>query len=303
MIDTALTTSASPAARGVFASLRSTVRRDVMTPARVRGVIARFPNIVKYLFADFVARLSPVSSDVKENAEERSSQITSLIRREAQSELDLRILTMFQTFNSHLLKTNFFKTTKGALSFRLNPAFMDTRDFPTRPFGLFFVVGAAFIAFHVRFADIARGGIRVIKSANKAAYSTNVATLFEENYNLALTQQWKNKDIPEGGSKGTILLSLFHQNKGDVAFKKYVDALLDLLLPHEQVVDLYGQPEILFLGPDENTAELMDWASEHSHYRGYPFWKGFTTGKGRHLGGIPHDMYGMTTRSVHQYVL
>jgi hypothetical protein len=29
---------------------------------------------------------------------------------------------------------------------------------------------------------------------------------FYENYNLALTQSLKNKDIPEGGAKGTILL-------------------------------------------------------------------------------------------------
>jgi glutamate dehydrogenase len=37
-------------------------------------------------------------------------------------------------------------------------------------------------------------------------YRRNAATLLEETYNLALTQQAKNKDIPEGGSKGTILL-------------------------------------------------------------------------------------------------
>ena len=30
---------------------------------------------------------------------------------------------------------------------------------------------------------------------------------FDENYNLAATQSLKNKDIPEGGAKGTILPS------------------------------------------------------------------------------------------------
>lgn len=44
--------------------------------------------------------------------------------------------------------------------------------------------------------------------------------LFDENYDLAYTQHRKNKDIPEGGSKGTILLSLEHQDKGVVAFQK-----------------------------------------------------------------------------------
>ena len=40
---------------------------------------------------------------------------------------------------------------------------------------------------------------------------TNIGSMFEENYNLAFTQQRKNKDIPEGGSKGVILLNLAHQ--------------------------------------------------------------------------------------------
>jgi len=47
----------------------------------------------------------------------------------------------------------------------------------------------------------------------------------------------------------------------------------------------------------------MDWASLHAKQRGASFWKGFTTGKSQSMGGIPHDTYGMTTSSVHQYVL
>jgi glutamate dehydrogenase len=31
-------------------------------------------------------------------------------------------------------------------------------------------------------------------------------------------------------------------------------------------------------------------------------WKSFTTGKSPQIGGIPHDVYGMTTRSVRSYV-
>ena len=39
------------------------------------------------------------------------------------------------------------------------------------------------------------------------AYSINQRQLFDENYGLASTQSLKNKDIPEGGAKGTILPS------------------------------------------------------------------------------------------------
>lgn len=59
----------------------------------------------------------------------------------------------------------------------------------------------------------------------------------------------------------------------------------------------------MFFGPDENTADVMDWACLHAKSRGYRFWKAFTTGKSPSLGGIPHDKYGMTTHSVRQYAL
>lgn len=133
--------------------------------------------------------------------------------------------------------------------------------------------------------------------------------MFDENYNLANTQQRKNKDIPEGGSKGVILLDVHHQDKTRVAFEKYIDSIMDLLLPprspgiKDPIVDLHGQPEILFMGPDENTADLVNWATEHARARGAPWWKSFFTGKSPRLGGIPHDTYGMTTLSVREYVL
>ena len=58
---------------------------------------------------------------------------------------------------------------------------------------------------------MARGGIRLIKSPYAQAFAQNVTTVFDECYNLANTQQRKNKDIPEGGSKGTVLLNLAYQ--------------------------------------------------------------------------------------------
>ena len=50
---------------------------------------------------------------------------------------------------------------------------------------------------------------------------------FDENYGLASTQSLKNKDIPEGGAKGTILPVVGADYKE--AFRKYVDvsAIID----------------------------------------------------------------------------
>ena len=52
-----------------------------------------------------------------------------------------------------------------------------------------------------------------------------------------------------------------------VACSQIMQAMIDLLLPgqspgiKETIVDLYGKPELLFFGPDEGTADLMDWAA------------------------------------------
>lgn len=49
----------------------------------------------------------------------------------------------------------------------------------------------------------------------------------------------KNKDILESGSKGTILLLPEKNHCARIAFFKYVDALLDLILIKDGVTDLY----------------------------------------------------------------
>lgn len=105
-----------------------------------------------------------------------------------------------------------------------------------------------------------------------------------------------------------ILLDADSQSKGEAAFHKYIDSLIDLLIEgkspniKDRIIDLYGEPETLYCGPDENTAGLVDWATQHAKARGAPWWKSFFTGKSKSLGGIPHDAYGMTSLSVREYV-
>jgi len=89
----------------------------------------------------------------------------------------------------------------------LNPNFLPSEEYPQPLYGMFLVIGAEFRGFHLRFRDIARGGIRIVKSRSQEAYAINARSLFDENYNLANTQQRKNKDIPEGGSKGSLPFS------------------------------------------------------------------------------------------------
>ena len=68
------------------------------------------------------------------------------------------------------LRTNLFVEDRYALSMRLDPAFMGVNETMKSspdeelpiPFGTFFIHGRSCDAFHVRFRDISRGGLRVV---------------------------------------------------------------------------------------------------------------------------------------------
>lgn len=308
----------NPVHEEVLSKLKKRLRQDTFTRDYILDIMQRYPELLKILYVNFakthhVSQLGHTSlhpsisyqriNDTEILSDDAISKRIKTVTTNAHEQL---VFECFLTFNKHILKTNFYQTTKVALAFRLDPSFLPSIEYPIPPYGMFLVVGSEFRGFHLRFSDVARGGIRMIRSRNREAYSINLRTLFDENYNLANTQHRKNKDIPEGGSKGTILLDIDQQDKPLVAFEKYVDAILDLLVGSEsgeKLVNLLNRDEILFFGPDEGTAEYMDWASQHARRRGASFWKAFTTGKSQSMGGIPHDLYGMTTRSVHQYVL
>lgn len=305
----------------LLAKIKKRLRTETFTSDYLFEIVNKYPELVHKLYLDFANThyvqtsgpddFLPTLSYLRLQVDEvlDGAKLKELISTTAVNEHDEMVMMAFRVFNASILKTNFFTTTKVALSFRLNPSFLPEHEYPQRMYGMFLVISSEFRGFHLRFRDIARGGIRIVKSRNKEAYSINARSLFDENYNLASTQQRKNKDIPEGGAKGVILLDVNHQDKARVSFEKYIDSILDLLLPpvspgiKDPIVDLHGKDEILFMGPDENTAELVDWATEHARRRGAPWWKSFFTGKSPTLGGIPHDVYGMTTLSVRQYVL
>lgn len=292
----------------ILSKIKKRLRQETFTREYVLDIVRQYPELVRILYVNFAMRhytihqkdsamLKPSLSfqRLQKDRPLSTSEIQERIRKTVCNAHEQMVFEALLTFNKHILKTNFYTPTKVALSFRLDPSFLPDLEYPTRPFGMFLVIGSEFRGFHVRFSDIARGGIRIIRSRNREAYSINLRSLFDENYALASTQQRKNKDIPEGGSKGTILLDADQQDKASITFQKYVDAMLDLLIVgqtpgiKDKIVDHYGKPEILFFGPDEGTADYMDWASQHARRRGASFWKAFTTGKSQSLGRVQSE--------------
>jgi glutamate dehydrogenase len=291
----------SPELQGILRELKTRLAKETYTEPRIWDALIDNHEWIHRLFGLFDKKYNPGVKD--HDVAAGLAALRKEIARKIVVEADRHVILSGALFVETILKTNFYIKEKTSISFMYRPDFLNRVDYPLEPFGLFHIIGREFRGFHIRFRDIARGGIRIVRSSHYQNYLNNSDFIFDENYGLASTQQRKNKDLPEGGSKGTILLRWGFQDQPVAAFKKYVDGLLDLMLPNPSVLDHYGKDVILFLGPDEGTADLMEWAALRARQRGYKFWKAFTTGKPVSMGGIPHDLYGMTTRSVHAYAL
>jgi glutamate dehydrogenase len=150
-----------------------------------------------------------------------------------QEENDTRrknVLRQAMNFIAYTLKTNFYRLNYTALSFRLDPTYLKelpfdrSSKFPEIPYAIFFIKGMHFFGFHIRFKDLARGGLRTIYPEQIEQMLTEQNMVFAECYHLAWTQHKKNKDIPEGGSKGIIFLKTFEQIDSDsLIFRKELE--------------------------------------------------------------------------------
>ena len=149
------------------------------------------------------------------------NQIINKVRR--------RILKTSILFIDHCLRTNYFLHSKTGIAFRLNPDILDSKYYTKKPFAIIFIVGRNYRFFHIRWRDIARGGLRVIIPKATTEYENAIDGLFDEVYGLSYAQQLKNKDIPEGGAKGAIVI----KPGGDKTrvVKAAINTLLDLIAP------------------------------------------------------------------------
>jgi glutamate dehydrogenase len=249
------------------------------------------------------------------------------------------VLKSLILFTEYCLKTNFYRENKSAISFRVDPTILNftpydrSTKFPEIPFGIFFVTNKNFVGFHIRFKDLSRGGLRTV-SLNKEQTSWEINNVFFECYNLAYTQQKKNKDIPEGGSKAIIFCdihNLMHEEmeyvqrsraklsaedmnkfQNDFRWKMiyesqraFIHSFLTLINCHEDgelkaknVIDYYKKPEYIYLGPDENMHNSMiEWIAQTSEKVGYKPKKAFISSKPDL--GINHKEFGITSYGVH----
>ncbi len=306
--------------------------------------LCRHPELTIQLCKLFHAKFQSGRFDPKPFLEQLSKLDTGQALHDARRK---NILTQSLHLIEYTLKTNFYRANKTGFSFRLDPKYLDVAPFerkdkfPELPFGIFFLRGMHWIGFHVRFKDLARGGVRTVMPERWETYVLERNNIFTEAYNLAYTQQKKNKDIPEGGAKTAILLKPYevfapeeeifcaelegsdplvleqrkksYQREHKLAYlyasqRAFVESLMTLIncddtgkLLATDVLDLYKKPEYIYLGPDENMLNDMI-----VWICAYAEKCGYRPGRsfmsGKPGAGINHKEFGVTSFGVNVYL-
>lgn len=230
---------------------------DTMTNERY----IKYSASIAQLFLD---KFNPDKIVERSTIEENCSKIAATICDEVEDTVAKELLLKMVDIVNHTLKTNVYVENRYSLGLRLDPRIME-QNLSQReiPYGAMFVHGRRFNAFHVRFRDIARGGMRLVTPSSHEQHALESARQYDECYDLAFSQQLKNKDIPEGGSKAVNLIDchgLSNEAKQFVmrkSVKAFVNTIFDLIIDNNDLPkspDYLGTKEIIYLGPDEQVS-------------------------------------------------
>ncbi|GAB4192053.1 MAG: NAD-glutamate dehydrogenase [Simkaniaceae bacterium] len=208
---------------------------NLYSPPNIEEALCRHPELTVMVCKAFELKFHPENSNIEEYERLKSKFLNLVNRLDTGHEVnDVRrknVLKQAMNFVEFTLKTNFYRNNKSALCYRIDPNYLKhlpyetSEKFPEIPYAIFFAQGMYFIAFHIRFKDISRGGLRTVFPQRLEQMMVERNNVFSECYNLAYTQQKKNKDIPEGGSKGVIFLEPYErlQSEADI-YKKELAA-------------------------------------------------------------------------------
>ncbi|NOR24295.1 MAG: NADP-specific glutamate dehydrogenase GdhA [Desulforhopalus sp.] len=276
-----------------FAKRLQNSNKSIYGAALIEEIASTNSDLFKFLFEIFEKKYNPNSliKITNEQVQEKWQEFDKIISsRFIDCSLGYDIFKFMFKIVTATLKTNFYKDEKRSFSFRFDSSILDPLVFTQNVYGVFYVNGHYACGTHLRADDIARGGLRMLRvsKSNHEAELDNAVLL---NYALGpKAQRLKHKDICESGSKGVVVPHPQYACYSMEALSDYTEGMMDLMLLDDSIIDYYGKPELLFFGPDEGTAPLMDAVSLRAKERGYKYWRTITTGKSF---GIPHDTYGM----------
>ena len=232
---------------------------NLYTIENVEEALCRHPELTAKITEAFKLKFDPDFFNLEKFESIRKEVLLAVSKLDTgQEENDTRrknVLTQAMNFVTYTLKTNLYRNNYTALCFRLDPKYLDaipfdrSKKFPDLPFAIFFFKGMHFFGFHIRFKDLARGGLRTVFPEQTERMVAERSTVFTECYNLAYTQQRKNKDLPEGGSKGVIFLKPFDRLEMEAAIlqKELEESNIDPAVIEEKMNQFRKEQKIEFL--------------------------------------------------------
>ena len=217
-----------------------------------------------------------------------------------------RILRQLLNLVSATVRTNFYQPDANGqrsevISFKFDSKLVEAAPHP-RPFREIWVYCPRVEGIHLRFAAIARGGIR---------WSDRAQDFRTEVLGLVRAQLVKNAVIVPSGAKGGFLPKQLPRNasrddlqrQGIAAYRTFISALLDLtdnlqegrIVPPRQVLRHDGDDPYFVVAADKGTATFSDFANEISAQ--HDFWLGdaFASGGSQ---GYDHKGMAITARGA-----
>ena len=250
---------------------------------------------------------------------ERSEAIAEEIRGQLDEVAILdhdRILRSYLGLVLATLRTSFFQTdhVPGQQASPDEPPYLvvklDARRVPElpapRPRFELFVYSPRLEAVHLRFASVARGGLRW--SDRREDFRTEIL-------GLAKAQEVKNSVIVPSGAKGGFVCKNLpdpadreaYQGEVRACYQTFIRAMLDVtdnlragqVVPPPGVVRHDGDDPYLVVAADKGTATFSDTANEISHAYGYWLGDAFASGGSE---GYDHKKMGITARGAWESV-
>ncbi|MGW0037201.1 NAD-glutamate dehydrogenase [Gordonia sp. NPDC003376] len=292
----------------------------------VASTLGRHVDVTRGLVALFNASLSPALADVA-----RREWVLARLRTDVGAVISLdadRIVSAFTALVIATDRTNFFVTDgddagpaicgddgnghRPVMSFKLRP-----RDIPQapepRPLHEIYVYSPRVQGVHLRFGDVARGGLRW--SDRREDFRTEILGLVK-------AQAVKNAVIVPVGAKGGFVLTHPPAPTGDTAtdrealraegiecYRMFISGLLDVtdnidratgtIIPARSVIRRDADDPYLVVAADKGTASFSDIANDVARH--YGFWLGDAFASGG-SAGYDHKAMGITARGAWESV-
>jgi glutamate dehydrogenase len=274
----------------------------------IEGVLRANAPIARLLIMLFESRFDPAKEAGQgERSEAITEEVAGALDTVASLDED-RILRSYLGLISATLRTNYFSTAFGAvpyLVFKLDAERVPDLPAPRPQFEMF-VYSPRFEGVHLRFASVARGGLRW--SDRREDFRTEIL-------GLAKAQEVKNSVIVPSGAKGGFVCKQLpdpadreaHQAEVLACYRMFISAMLDVtdnlesgqVVPPERVARHDGDDPYLVVAADKGTATFSDTANEIATSRGFWLGDAFASGGSE---GYDHKKMGITARGAWESV-